>query len=41
MNSGGNLGITQGSDGSKSVGGENGINIAANGEATIAGNETE
>ncbi|KAF2463241.1 uncharacterized protein BDR25DRAFT_362965 [Lindgomyces ingoldianus] len=40
-NSGGNLGITQGTDGSQSVGGENGINIAANGEATIAGNERD
>jgi hypothetical protein len=39
QNLGGNLGITQGSDGSKSVGGENGINIAASGEATLAGNE--
>ena len=38
-NLGGNLGITQGSDGSKSIGGSNGINIAANGEATLAGNE--
>ncbi|KAK7181279.1 hypothetical protein PSPO01_12756 [Paraphaeosphaeria sporulosa] len=40
-NLGGNLGITQGSDGSKSVGGENGINIAANGQATAAGTERE
>ncbi|KAH4250592.1 hypothetical protein HBH69_227410 [Parastagonospora nodorum] len=39
QNLGGNLGITQGSDGSKSVGGENGINIAASGEATVAGND--
>jgi hypothetical protein len=39
VNSGGNLGITQGSDGSKSVGGENGINIAASGKVTLAGNE--
>jgi len=39
QNLGGNLGITQGSDGSKSVGGENGINIAASGEAAVAGNE--
>lgn len=39
QNLGGNLGITQGTDGSKSVGGENGINIAASGEATVAGNE--
>lgn len=28
---GGNLGITKGSDGSTSVGGENGINVAARG----------
>jgi hypothetical protein len=39
QNLGGNLGITQGTDGSKSVGGENGINIASNGDATLAGNE--
>ncbi|CAN9304562.1 unnamed protein product [Alternaria alternata] len=38
-NLGGNLGITEGSDGSKSIGGSNGINVAANGEATLAGNE--
>ncbi|KAF2260905.1 hypothetical protein CC78DRAFT_619858 [Lojkania enalia] len=41
LNAGGNLGITQGTDGSKSIGGENGVNIAANGEITVAGNETE
>lgn len=35
------MGITQGSDGSKSVGGENGINIAADGTATAAGTERE
>ncbi|KAL5425311.1 hypothetical protein PMIN04_002654 [Paraphaeosphaeria minitans] len=40
-NLGGNLGITQGSDGSKSIRGENGINIAANGQATDAGTERE
>ncbi|RMZ69898.1 short chain dehydrogenase reductase family [Pyrenophora seminiperda CCB06] len=39
VNSGGNLGITKGSDGSSSVGGSNGINVAANGKATLAGNE--
>ncbi|KAH7070658.1 hypothetical protein BKA63DRAFT_420428 [Paraphoma chrysanthemicola] len=41
QNLGGNLGITEGTDGSKSVGGENGINIAKSGEATLAGNEQE
>ncbi|KAH7082357.1 hypothetical protein FB567DRAFT_447955 [Paraphoma chrysanthemicola] len=41
QNIGGNLGITEGTDGSKSVGGENGINIAKNGETTVAGNEQE
>jgi hypothetical protein len=41
VNSGGNLGITQGSDGSQSVGGGNGINISTTGEATIEGNETQ
>ncbi|KAF2032381.1 hypothetical protein EK21DRAFT_99022 [Setomelanomma holmii] len=39
QNIGGNLGITEGSDGSKSIGGENGINIAKNGQATVAGND--
>lgn len=39
QNLGGNLGITTGTDGSTSVGGENGIQVAANGEATVAGNE--
>jgi hypothetical protein len=39
QNIGGNLGITEGTDGSKSIGGENGINIAKSGEATLAGNE--
>jgi hypothetical protein len=41
VNSGGNLGITKGSDGSSSVGGENGINISKTGEATIKGNERQ
>ncbi|KAJ4361973.1 hypothetical protein N0V83_010914 [Neocucurbitaria cava] len=39
QNLGGNLGITKGTDGSTSVGGENGIQVASSGEATVAGNE--
>jgi hypothetical protein len=39
QNLGGNLGITKGSDGSTSVGGENGINVAADGTATLKGDE--
>lgn len=39
QNLGGDLGITKGTDGSTSVGGKSGINIAADGTAKLKGNE--